>query len=133
MPITLGTITLPGDMQWTDEFAWSPVSQQREVTFNGALVIEESEQLAGRPITLEGREDGDDVFAVVEREVVEDLRALAAGPLADPLTLTLADSRSFSVRFNYAAGNPVDARPYRHIVPAEANDWYALTLRLIEV
>jgi hypothetical protein len=133
MAISLSTVTLPGDLQWIDEFTWTPVSQQVEVTFNGALVIEESAQQAGRPITLQGRQDGDTLFAVVERDVVEDLQALAAAPLSSPLTLTLEDGRSFQVRFNYAAGNPVEAAPYRHVTPPASTDWYALTLRLLQV
>ena len=133
MAITLDTITLPGDMQWTDEFSWTPVTQQVESTFGGALIIEESGLLAGRPITLEGRNESNVGFAVVERSTIVALRALAAAPLSDPLTLTLHDGRSFTVRFNYGAGNPVDAKPYIHIVPPLDGDWYELTLRLLEV
>jgi hypothetical protein len=133
MPITLGTISLPEDLQWTDEFSWSPVAQQREVTFNGALIIEEAAQLAGRPITLEGRLEGNAGFAAVERSVIQDLRALAAEPLSDPLVLTLDDGRAFDVRFNYESGNPVEAKPYKHVIPPANTDLYALTLRLLEV
>lgn len=133
MSTTLGLIDLSGDLQWIDEFNWTPVTQQVEVTFGGSLVIEESAQVTGRPITLQGRLEGNLGFAVVERSTIKDLRALAAAPLSSPLTLTLHDGRSFQVRFNYAAGNPVDAKPYRHIVPSLDADWYELTLRLLQV
>jgi hypothetical protein len=133
MPITLGAISLPDDMEWTDEFAWLPVGQQVEVTLGGSLLVEESQQLAGRPITLEGRMDGNTGFALVSRATVLALRALAAAPLTAPLVLTLADTRSFSVRFRHGDGTAVEARAMKHIVPQYSTDLYAITLRLIEV
>jgi len=133
MAITLGLIDLPGDMEWTDEFGWSPVTQQKDISFGGSVIIEESAQLAGRPITLEGRLESGVGFAVIARATIVALRALAASPLSAPLTLTLEDERSFQVRFDYESGNPVEAKPYKHIVPALDSDWYELTLRLLEV
>ena len=55
---TLGAITLPGDLEWIDEFSWSPVGQQVDVTLGGSLIVEESAQLAGRPITLRTGQSG---------------------------------------------------------------------------
>lgn len=131
--ITLGAVTLPGDMQWIDEFRWSAVSQQIEVTTGGSLLVEESAQLAGRPITLEGRMDGSIGFALPVRSVIAALQAMADAPLVAPMTLALADGRSFSVRFRYGDGVPVEAAPIKHIVPAEDTDLYTLTLRLMQV
>jgi hypothetical protein len=45
MTVQLATITLPEDMQWSDEFNWLPTAQQVEIASNGALIIEESAQL----------------------------------------------------------------------------------------
>ena len=36
MSITLGTITLPADLHWSDEFDWTPVAQKTEYTLSGA-------------------------------------------------------------------------------------------------
>ena len=75
MAITLGsiaawTVTLPGDMQWSDEFAWLPSTSLVEIACNGALLVEESAQLAGRPITLEGRMESNVGFALPNRATV---------------------------------------------------------------
>lgn len=131
--ITLSAITLPGDMEWVDEFGWLPTAASVEVTLGGALVVEESAQLAGRPITLEGRMEGQRGFALVTRAVVLALRSLAAAPLAAPMELTLADGRTFDVRFRHHDGLAVEAKPMKHIAPQYSTDLYALTLRLIEV
>lgn len=133
MATTLDTITLPADMKWTDEFRWTPVAQQVEVTTAGALLVEESGQLAGRPITLEAQRDDDGGYVWVDRATLLDLNALAASPLADSILLTLHDGRTFNVRFRYGDGPPVDATAVRHIVPAVDDDVYTLTLRLMQV
>lgn len=125
--ITLDTISLPGDLEWTDEFTWVPTAQTVEIAFSGALIIEESAQLAGRPITLQGD------FAWIQRSVIADLWALASTPLAAPLVLTLADERVLNVRFRFADGAPIEARPVRQLAPAIDTDVYTLTLRLMQV
>jgi len=83
MAITLAGITLPADLRWTDEFAGHGVGQTITPTLTGALVVEETAQPVGRPITLESAG-----AAWVERSTVEALAALAATPL-DGTTLTL--------------------------------------------
>ena len=50
-------VQLPQDLEWVDEFSWSPIQQNIETTLTGALVVQESKQLRGRPITLVGKED----------------------------------------------------------------------------
>lgn len=130
--VSAGTVSLPGDMQWVDEFTWLPTAAQVEVACNGALIIEESAQLAGRPITLEGRLEGSVGFAMPDRATILALRAMASVPQAAPLTLTLEDGRVFTVRFRHADG-AIEAQPLKHIVPAEDTDLYSLTLRLMQV
>lgn len=130
---TAGTVTLPGDMQWVDEFTWLPTAQQVEVACSGALIVEESVQLAGRPITLQARMEGNTGFALVERSVLSALRALAAVGRTAPLTLVLEDLRSFSVMFRHSDGLAVEAVPIKHIVPPADADLYSLTVRLMQV
>jgi len=50
-------VQLPQDLEWTDEFTWSPVLQTVTTTLTGALVIQESVQKKGRPFTLQGKDD----------------------------------------------------------------------------
>lgn len=130
--ITLGAITLPGDLEWLDEFAWSKVAQQIEVTLGGSLVVEESAQVAGRPITLRTGQAGTTYWGVVDRVTLLSLQALADTASDTPITLTLPDDRTFEVMFRHAE-QAVDARPLRHVWPPDPADQYALTLRLIVV
>lgn len=133
MAITLASVTLPGDMQWIDEFDWTPVSQLVEVTTAGSLLVEPSKQLAGRPITLEGRMEGGLGFAIPTRAVIKALQALADTATDTAMLLTLDDGRTFNVLFDYGNGTPVAAKPIKHIVPPDDGDLYTLTLRLMQV
>lgn len=134
MSTTLGAIALPDDLQWIDEYLWTPVGQQVDVTLAGALIIEESKQLAGRLITLQGRLEGSEGFAAITRTTLEALRVLADNPLVSPITLTLQDGRTFNVRFRYGDGTtPVEAIPFKNIAPAIGSDFYFPTIRLMQV
>ena len=123
---TLDEINLPRGMVWVDELDWSPVEASTEYSITGALVVQVAERQAGRPITLQGEENA----GWIRRDVLLAVRALAATP-GDIFTLTLADSRSFSVMF--APGNPITARPVaRPELPPDTYP-YVATVRLIEV
>lgn len=132
MTTRLDTIALSDSLEWPDEFLWSPVSQQVEVSSGGSLVIEESAQLAGRPITLQSGSSGDTYWGVATLTTVTALRALADTPRTTPMELELEDGRTFDVRWRHGS-NAFEARPIQHIVPAEAGDLYLITLRLLEV
>jgi hypothetical protein len=133
MPTTLNDIVLSDDLEWVDEMAWSPVAQAVEVTSGGALVVQESKQLAGRPITLESGSEGSTYWGVATRETVEQLRELAFELLEEPMTLELADGRTFDVRFRHG-DNGFEARPIREaVMPAADADLYTIILRLFEV
>lgn len=133
MAITLDDITLPGDMLWTDEFRWSPVAQQVDVTTGGSMLVEESAQLAGRPITLVANRGDDGGYVWLERSTLVALQALCNAPLDDAILLTLHDGRTFNVRFRYGDGAPVEADPVQQIAPYIDSDAYTLTLRLMQV
>lgn len=62
-------IQLPQDLEWIDEFSWSPIQQTVDTTLTGALVIQESTQLRGKPITLQGKDD----MGWIQRSVGEQL------------------------------------------------------------
>ena len=121
MAITLGTVTLPGDLRWADEFAWSPVVQSAEYSLTGALIVQTATKLAGRPITLEAQRD-----TWVTRDTVLAVQALADTP-GWVGVLTLHDGRVFTVAFR---DDRVSAEPVRHIAPLESGDAYTLTLKL---
>lgn len=133
MPYTLGAVQLPMDVEWTDEFGWLPTAQQVDVTIGGSLIVEESKQLAGRPITLRGVFDSSPGYAVATRAVIKALYALADDPLVSPLLLTLEEGQTFNVRFRHHDGLAVEASALKHIAPHDDADLYAFTLRLMEV
>lgn len=125
--ITLDAIILPADLDWVDEYDWTGVEQVIQTTLTGALIIEESTLLAGRPITLAGGDDS----AWVSRGVVELLRAKAINP-QQQMTLTLADGRTFTVTWRQAA-RPIEARPVLRDGLPHSGTYYTLTLRLMEI
>lgn len=112
MAITLtapaGSIALPDNLIWEDEDEWDPLSQNQDYTLTGALVVEESARLAGRPVTLAGGK----AWAWLTRAQLATLRALgdAAGV---SMTLTLHDATSLAVtpRRDGPGGAWVEAAP----------------------
>lgn len=101
MPVTLQGITLPNDLQWTDEFTGHGVGQVITPTLTGSLIVEETLQTKGRQITL-----ASNGAAWVTRSTVEALAALAAAPLPANATIPLvwADGREFDVVFDRSRG-----------------------------
>lgn len=126
--ITLGGLTLPGDLRWTDEFAWSPVLRSAEYSLTGALIVQEATRQAGRPITLVADNPGGGYVWLARTSIVA-LAALAATPGWSG-QLTLADGRTFIVAFREGG---ISAEPVRHIAPHEDADPYTLTLALMSV
>jgi len=128
---SLAGVALPDDLEWPDEWSWSPVSQAVSVSIGGSLIVEEQAQLAGRPITLRSNQNGDDYWALATLTTVQALQALAntARTQSSPMALTLPDGRTTTVLFRHGELG-FEARPWKHIVPAEAADLYLITLRL---
>ena len=126
MAITLGTLTLPDNFIWIDEFSWSSVQQARDYALSGALLIQEAQMLSGRPITLSGDSDRGNWM---KRSALLELQSLAESAMDVAYPLTLQDGRNFSVRFARPAfeADPVHA----YIVP-DPNDDYIVTIHLFE-
>lgn len=131
----LGSLILPDDLIWTDEFDWSPVGQQITVTSGGSLVVEETAMQAGRPITLEGGPDR----GWMDRATLSQLQTLAAAPAAS-YTLTLNDGRQFNVAFRRqqvsslpGGGAPIKAQPVVDYSHVDDSDRYIVSLYLITV
>jgi len=131
---TSGTINLPGDLVWQDKYKWSPVNTAASVTLGGALIVEKSTQLAGRPITLGGISNS----AFVTAAQLDELRAAEIAQGDTPMTLTLHDGSSFTVLF-YGTGNQpaIDGTQVYPRAGANSTERDALphwlTLRFIEV
>jgi hypothetical protein len=131
---SIGTVTdLPADLQWIDEFSAGSdlVAQSEQFTITGSMVVQASAQQAGRFVTLQGRAEGENAFAVLTRAQVLALRALAATPGAI-YTLTLCDGREMDVMFRRE--NPaIEAEAWPFKAPQESSDFYLCTINLIQV
>jgi hypothetical protein len=130
MPNTLTrgvtVLTLPDDLLWPDEYEWQAVEQRTQYTITGALIVEASAKQAGRAITLQGGVD----YAWIERTALETLRTWA-GYAAETFVLSYRGA-SFDVAFDHPRGAIAAAAVIDYCDP-EGTDYYAVTLRFIEV
>jgi hypothetical protein len=130
MPTTLangGTVlTLPADILWSDEFAWSAVQELRQFSVAGALLIDRRLKMAGRPITLQGRADA--AWATRAAALTLYSWVQQASPT---LTLSLRGT-SYSVAFDYS-GAPLEVTPVVEYADPETTDFCFITLRLIHL
>lgn len=121
----LGSVSLPSDLVWTDEFTWPTVVRKTEYALTGALIVDVGQRQAGRPITLAG-----DAGTWVPRATVDALRVLAC-EVPGQFVLALADGRSFNVVFAPEAA--IAAAPLYPIADPGADFPYVITIKLIEV
>ena len=124
MALTLDSISLPTDLIWADEYAYTPVKQTINTAVNGALVIEAAAALAGRPITLQGGSD----YAWCSKATLELLRAKQA---QHGLIMTLTHlSVGHSVLFVQPG---IEAKPIQDFSNPESTDFYSVTLKFIKL
>lgn len=123
MAMTLGAITLPAGLLWTDEYAWFPVARAIETSVTGTPIIQSTAQVAGRPITFSGQD------AWLSKAALDALVALATE--AGPHLLTLHDGRSVSVQFREPPLAAELVIPYED--PLATDDYSLTALNLITV
>ena len=124
-------VSLPDDLLWVDEHAWTPAVTSTSYLITGALLIQSATRQAGRPITLVGAPD----MAWVTRASVEQLRAWAGisiGTATGHFYLSLQDGRSFTVAFRHTE-TAIEAEPVLGIPARSSADFYRLTVRLMEI
>lgn len=126
MSVTLAqdqiVMELPDTLVWLDEYDWSPVMQVAEHGITGALLVQESTRLAGRPITLSG--------TAAPRALIDALFEWLSNPADMVLDFR---GRVFAVRWRHG-GIPVGAEPLLPLLADPvADSWYRITLRLMEV
>lgn len=127
MAITLGALTLPDGLAWSDEDAWSPIAQSTEYGLTGSLIVDLGEKQAGRPITLRGAKDGNSHTAFIARSQVyrgwsslESIRAALWAASAE-FVLTLHDGRTFTVIPLHGTDGPLSVIPlsvFKSLPPA---------------
>ena len=130
-PITLAvsttTLTLPSDLEWTDEYSWQPVEQETEFSITGALIVQTGERQAGRPITLAGETDRSTLL----RAALDQLATWAATP-GQEMTLTMRGA-AHTVIFDHPG-----AIQAAQLVPGAPIDTagggrYAVTIKFLEI
>lgn len=122
------TVTLPADLEWSDEYAWQPVEQSIEFSVTGAVIIEHSTRLAGRPITL----SGDSNRCILTRATLDQLDTWA-GTTAQQLTLTL---RAVARTVLFAQPNAIEATQLVAGAPIDSvggGRYTNITLRFVEI
>lgn len=117
MAITLGALTLPDGLVWSDEDAWSPIAQSTEYGLTGSQIVDEAVKQAGRPITLRGVRDGNSHSAFIANAQLyrgwssrADLRA-ALWTAGAEFVLTLHDGRTFTVIPLHGTDGPLSVTP----------------------
>lgn len=125
MTISLGGVALSPDMIWSDKFQSSPVAQTVQRTLGGTLVYHTSSLEAGRPITLEARQD----MGWLTETQVEALAALAAIP-GNKMTLII-NSDSYQVIFRHESPPALDFTPL--VEGREPSLYYRGVLKLLTV
>ena len=126
---TGSALSLPDDLLWTDEHAWTPVVASTAYLLTGALLVQVAVRQAGRPITLVGPYD----MAWVTRSVVDTLYDWAAVPLGETagrFQLTFVDDRIFTVAFRHT-DTVIEAEPVLGFPSRSNADFYRLTLRFL--
>lgn len=121
------TIALDPDLLWSDEFDWHPVEQSQERSITGALIVQASVRVAGRPITLQPE---DERSAWTSRATLEQLQDWAGVP---GMTFTLAlrgEIRNVIFRHQDTA---IEAKPLVHFSDVDAADNYLVTYRFMEI
>lgn len=122
------TVTLPGGLDWTDEFTWSPVEQTATPSVTGALIVQIGSRVSGRPITLAGGNNR----AWVKGDVVRQLQAWAQTPGLE-LTLTLRGIPR-QVIFRHHEKPAFESREVSlGLVPTRDDYNHAITLKLMEI
>lgn len=137
MDIVIDGISVSGDLKWTDEFTSWQVGQVIRTSVNGRRIIHESALQAGRPITLESTQEGNTYSGVVRLDALRALQQSESSAGSLPFDVVLPGhndgARSLRCRWRREGGPAIQAREIRFIVPFVDGDWFAVTLRLIQV
>lgn len=123
-----GTVTLPADLNWADEYSWVPAVSARDYTQEGVLEIQHGIRQKGRPITLVSPDQN---RGWVPKTDVTALYNIAVKSNVE-YTLTLFDGRQFKVMFDHSS-TPIEAEPLYFNKEDEPEQPHLVTIRLFEV
>lgn len=115
-------VELLGDLEWVDEYQWSPIAGESAYSLGGRMIVHESAVLTGRPLTL----SGDPTW--LPRSTIEQLRAMDLPGAV--LTVTVADGRQFLCGWRRDDGPPISAESVQYAAPPADADWYRVSIRM---
>ena len=121
------TVTLPDDMDWTDEFSYSPIVQSVNESVTGASILQIGVKQAGRPITLRGTTER----AWIKLPIVQQLYSWSR-VAGQTMTLSLRGTAR-QVVFRHHESPALEAQEIWGEVPILASQEMAVTLKLMEI
>jgi hypothetical protein len=127
MAATLGGVTIPSSIVWSDRISAPPVSQTVKRTLGGKAVVTYAPQIKAQPITLSSLEDQ----GCVTLDIAEQLYALSEVP-GGIYTLTIG-SETFQVMFRHDDPPAFSAAPIIARSVPLAGDLFQVTVKLITV
>lgn len=128
MSIALGGVTLPEDLVWTDELNYSSVAQNKQRTLTGALIVQESAKIKGRPITLTGTAES----GWIDRATLLTLQTLV-DTVDNDLVLNF-NGTNYNVRFDRDNGlSPITTAQIIDCSDPTAIDPYSIVIKLMTV
>lgn len=129
MSITLGPVTLPAGLLWSDEYQDQPIAQTIRRRLDGGLAVYAHANLAGRPITLT---TGADQW--LTRAQGDALAALAAVPGAlYTLTFSNRTATTFTVAWRHQDAPALDLQPLIDYADPVTTDLLVGTIKLMTV
>lgn len=124
-------IALPPDLLWTNEFEWAAVSQSKERSITGALIVDAVKRVAGRSVLLQGATNS----GWLTRAELRRLQVLAGMPGAE--FDLLWNGEVMRVMFDHGedeTASPVSANPaIEYSDPMDEDRYHSLQLRLMTV
>jgi hypothetical protein len=142
-PYPIHDVVLPKDLEWTNEFTWNPITQEIKNSVTGSIFINEYEQLQGRQITLEGKDD----MAWIQRSLVDKLLAMR-NTIGLKMTLNFVSAsydedtqiwsfgtvyKTFNVMFRHSE-TPIDFESVKRFGNFESDSWFKIkNIRLMEI
>ncbi len=125
--IQLGSLVLPDDLLWEDEFGQTPVLATKEMSINGNPVYFEQISGEGKNIDLVATEES----GWLTRTQVETLASMAAQ--AGQIWQLEYEGRQFTVRFRHEDAPVLEMIPIIPRPNAEITDYYYGRIKLKEV
>lgn len=124
-----GTIHLPADLYWENEFSWSPNTMKEARSVTGALILQIGKKIGGQKITLKSGVDN----AWVTRVALGGLKELQKSLPTPSFTLAFADGRSYNVVFDDTAGPAISSEAKQPGKVPASTDYFSVTLLFMVV